>query len=179
MVRVEERYASALLAALQSPQLADEAGTILAEYAACMADNTEFRSFISSPVVPKAVRKETLEKMVEGGLPQLVHNFLFLLVDKGRIELLPEISKAYQLQKAALRNTLVISVHSAYALSEEEQDSICKHFAKKYDAADTILKMKVNPRLLGGVRVHVGDMLYDGTLFGKMERLRREIKKLC
>lgn len=181
MARLEERYASALLSVFEEDTQADTAGIVLEQLAQVMQQNREAQLFMRNPVIKPEAKKETLcmlAKKIEPKPPERLLHFLCLLIDRQRLDLLPGINTAYERLIKRKRNILVLEISSALPLQEAEVQKICAHFAKKYETEKTSVTVTVNPALLGGVRVQVGDMLYDGTLLGRMDELKRQIKSV-
>lgn len=175
MPRPEPRYATALLALAESPAQADYFGQVLDEYSNALQTIPALHQLLQNPVVAPNVKKEGLMRMADPAPTGAVASFLKLLVDKDRIQLLPEIALLYQRMKTEARGILPIQISSAMPLDSDELANICSHFCKRYGKTETRLETHVNPALIGGLRVQVGDDLYDGTLRGRLEGLRRAL----
>lgn len=178
MLQAEVSYAQAILEVFWREGRAKEGLALLQEYAAAIQKRGPLYNFLKSPTVADPIKKETLIKLYDGTLPASMVHFLYLLVDRGRIGLMAEIYAHYERLFAKKSGILEIFVTSAFALSEQETGQLRQVFMKKYGAEDAWVKVQIDPRLLGGVRVQIGDMLYDSSLFGKMESLRREISAM-
>ncbi len=179
MARLEERYASALLSVFDKDAQADTAENILFQLAQTMEQNRDVQLFMRNPVIPPEHKKETLcilAKEAQQNPPEHLLHFLCLLIDRQRLDLLPGIYSAYERLLKRKREILVLEITSALPLQKREVDKISAHFAKKYNATQTSATVIVNPALLGGVRVQVGDVLFDGSLLGRLDGLNRQIK---
>lgn len=175
MLRPEVAYAEALLDLFNERPAAEEAAAQLADYAGALNASPQLAAFLKNPVVPLKAKKETLIKLSHGELPQLMVNFLSLLVDRSRILLLPEIHRHYRLLFAKKYNILIIKAQTAFPLDEAETTQIKTTYMEKYGAKEAWLEVKLDPKWIGGLRIQVGDRMTDNTLFGKLEGLRREI----
>lgn len=175
MRRAETSYAAALLALAETPADARRCGEVLGEYAAAFEENALLRRVLHNPVLPRAFKKQVLTRIIAGDAPQTVLNCVRLMVDKGRIGLLPGVAVEYERQRAVLEGTLVIRIHSAVPLSGEETQRVCALFSARYGASGTRVETVLDPKLIGGIRVQVGDMLYDQSLAGRLSGLRRAI----
>jgi len=65
-----------------------------------------------------------------------------------------------------------IKIYSAYPLEKPVIDRICEKFHAADDGSPADVEVKIDPSLIGGVKVMVGDMVYDGSIKGKLDRLR-------
>ena len=175
MEAVEKSYAAALLALAQNPDEAGRFGQVLDTYAAAYADSAPLRGFLLNPVLPRSAQKDALAKLAPPDAPQTALNCLYVMVDKGRIALLPAVAKAYHSQLAAANDTLIIHVRTAAPLDKGQEEKLCAHFAAQHGAAKAVVETVLDPGLIGGMRVLVGDVLYDQSLFGRLEGLRRAV----
>jgi F-type H+-transporting ATPase subunit delta len=103
-----------------------------------------------------------------------MQNFVRVLAENHRLLLLPEIAAHYEVLRSAVENTLDVEVISAVALDAAQQE-------KLKAALSTRLKRRVRMRnvvdstLLGGALVRAGDLVIDGSLKGRLERLATEL----
>ena len=172
---VSSRYAEALLSLAASPEEADGVGEVLRDLARASEESEEFRSLMFSPIVPVSVKKDTAVKLFKYGtqkIPKLAADFFSLIVEKGRIRLLPEICLEYDKLKASRRNVLPITIFSAQPLDSELLEAICDKYAKIYGAASVQVETALDKQLLGGVCVKIGDIRIDDTLSGRLANLR-------
>lgn len=175
MEAVEKSYAAALLALAEDPAEAERFGEVLDAYAAAYAGSAPLRSFLLNPVLPRGAQKDALARLAPPNAPQKALNCLYLMVDKGRIALLPAVAAAYHSQRAAANDTLIIHVRTAAPLDKGQEEKLCAHFAALHGAAKAVVETVLDPGLIGGIRVQVGDVLYDQSLFGRLEGLRRAV----
>jgi len=105
-----------------------------------------------------------------------MQNFVRVLAENHRLLLLPEIAAHYEVLRSAVENTLDVEVISAVALDASQQE-------KLKAALSTRLKRRVRMRnvvdstLLGGALVRAGDLVIDGSLKGRLERLATELAR--
>lgn len=168
-------YAQALLALAETPAEAGRFGKALEGCAELYEASAALRDFLRDPTLPRAAQKDALARLAPEDTPQMVLNCLWLMVDKGRTGLLPQVAEAYRQHKAQLSNTLVINVCTPMPLSEEETGRICRFFARRFGSANAVVEPFIDPHLIGGIRVQVGDMLFDQSLFGRLKGLERAI----
>jgi F-type H+-transporting ATPase subunit delta len=130
---------------------------------------------LDNPAVPFSQKQELLQRVELPDTPERVKNFLSLLASKNRIHMLPEIIDEFDryAQRGPLPNTAKIT--SAIPLTDEEkrrlQEQLCRRFGQ-----DTLFEYTVNPSILGGVIVRIGDKVIDGSVSGKLAALRDRLK---
>jgi F-type H+-transporting ATPase subunit delta len=132
------------------------------------------RNFFVSGVVGRITRGETLRKVFDERAHALLVNFLLVLNDHERLPLLPAILfEARQLQDERA-NRLPVHVHSATPLSDDQLKRIGDQI-KQSMKLDPILENNVDPELLGGVLIRIGDFVFDGSIRTRLEQIRDQI----
>ncbi len=165
---VEKRYAEALLATAKDPEEANRFGEIL--------QNFGTHQFLSAPNVPSRIKKETIARIFPQDELKLMVNFLSLLIDKNRIGLLSGIAWEYQHLKDERQNNLEIKLSSAMPLNESQVNEIIEKYKKQYGASSAYVTKVINPSLLGGVLIQIGDIRINDTQLGRLNALKRSIK---
>ena len=103
-------------------------------------------------------------------------NFLALLADNGRLECLPEIAAQFEVLRAEVENTLDVEVASAQPLSAEQKSLLSAALAKRFKRQIRITE-SVDPSLVGGAVVRAGDLVIDGSLKSRLDRLEQQIEQ--
>jgi F-type H+-transporting ATPase subunit delta len=108
-------------------------------------------------------------------LDQRMQNFIGILAENHRLLLLPEILVQFEALRASVENTIDVDVVSAVALNEAQTtkltDALTRRFKRKVR-----MQNSVDATLLGGAVVRAGDMVIDGSLKGRLERLATELE---
>jgi F-type H+-transporting ATPase subunit delta len=134
----------------------------------------EYQALERSP----GVRTGQLEELIAGicGEALDAHGkaFLGLLTENGRLDYLPEIAARFEELVAEDQNVAEVEVVSATALDERQRERIAGALRKRL-RRDVRLHCTVDPGLIGGAVVRSGDLLIDGSLKGKLERLETEL----
>ena len=130
-----------------------------------------------SPKHDAEVKKGVVEAIAsKKGFNPTTKNFLLLLVDKGRLPLLPEMYRSYQKlsdEKAGRMNAAAVTASQlTEPLIKEIVTSLEKRTGKKVS-----LSSEVEPALIGGVIIKIGDIIYDGSIKTQLNKLRDNIKK--
>lgn len=176
MSALELRYAEAFLTSVPY-ESADGAGASLSGFSVILTQNCEVREFLLDPTVPSAIRKETSEKLMSESAVPLIKDFIFLLIDKGRLALLPGICAAYAGLNAKRHNSPDICVYSAMPLDDEQIAQIGDKYRKRYNIPAARVCLSVDRKLLGGIMVKIGDIRIDGTLLGRLNGLRQTLER--
>jgi F-type H+-transporting ATPase subunit delta len=173
-VAVAQRmYARALFEAAQEAGRVDAVAADLGALAAAMDDVPELRAFVRNPQVDPEGKAAVLEQLAAEA-DELVRNFVKLAAEKGRAGELPEVSAELDALVARAQNRLAVELTTAYELSDSEATSIVQ--AIENASGRTVEATRsVDPSLIGGIVLQVGSHRADGSVRGRLERLRHEL----
>ena len=173
MAVAQRMYARALFEAARDEGKVERVAPDLTSLARAIEEVPELRAFLSNPEVEPAGKADVLRE-IAGDADELVRNFVQLVAEKGRAGELVEINRELEALVAREQNRLAVELTTAYELSDEEAQSIVEAIerasGRKVDATRT-----VDPDLIGGIVLKVGSFLADGSVRGRLERLRREL----
>ncbi|MDG4658509.1 F0F1 ATP synthase subunit delta [Ectobacillus antri] len=173
---VASRYAVALFKLAKEKHMLETFEEELRTVKEVFQNTKELHMFLEQPNISNEKKKDML-KTVFSSLSQPMLNTLCLLVDKQREDIVTDIADAYFELANAERNIADATVYSVRPLTEDEKAGIAEVFAKR-DGKDAIrIKNVVNTELLGGIKVRIGNRIYDGSLQGKLARIQRELLK--
>jgi len=166
-------YARALFQAAQDAGRIDEVAGDLAALANAMDDVPELRAFLRNPQIEPTGKADVLDQLA-GDADELVRNFVRLAAEKGRAGDIPEISAELEALVARAQNRLAVELTTAHELSDDEATSIVK--AIETASGRTVEATRtVDPSLIGGIVLQVGSHRADGSVRGRLERLRHEL----
>ena len=138
----------------------------------------ELTRLLSNPSVPTASRVEVLERVVGDDITGAQRNLLSLMVRRGRFEQLPavirEFRRLYRLREGIVEATVTSATTLDRAGLSALQARLEAVTGKRIE-----LSQDVDPELLGGVQVRVGDQLIDGSVAGRLERLRNDFSNIA
>lgn len=126
------------------------------------------------PRVAGADKKKLLAEAVAGKVAKTTQNFLDLLIDKKRFELLSLVAAGFAKLLAEKHGTARAQVRTARALSSESQQKL-KERLKVFSGMDVELDVKEDPELIGGVVVRLGDWVLDSSLRGQLRTMKEAI----
>lgn len=156
-------YARALLALASDRAEADQIEGELTDLAGLLAANPGFESYLASPLVDDEGRTATLEKALRERASDLVVNTIQVMNGKGRLGLLRALAEAYRLENEHQRGEVDVEVTTAVELSDELRRRIAIT-ASRYSGRTARLVEKVDPVLLGGLVLRIGDRKIDSSL---------------
>lgn len=164
-------YAEALFASARNDQAALESWSSLLSELAQLVSIDDVREAMTDPRLNASKRIELLTGLVKSPLSDAARNFIALLVDNQRILVLPQIAEQFEHLKNQLEGTALAEIRSAFPLSDEQVQQLVAGLEKKFG-----LKLKpavtVDPELIGGVRVIVGDQVLDTSVQAQLARMR-------
>ncbi|HEX7748015.1 MAG TPA: F0F1 ATP synthase subunit delta [Bordetella sp.] len=169
---VARPYAEALFQAASDDQALGLAGWAdLVGEMAQVAANPDVRNAMSDPRLDDAQRIQVFGSLLKSKLPASAGNFIELLVQNDRLLLLPEIAEQFIALKNHHEGTAQAEITSAFELSEAQVKDLVVALEGKFS-----LKLKphvtVDPSLIGGVRVAVGDQVLDTSVQAQLTRMR-------
>ncbi|MFC4599745.1 F0F1 ATP synthase subunit delta [Cohnella hongkongensis] len=172
---VAKRYAKALFQAAEQKGLVAETETQLKLIVDVIEGNAEVRAFLAAPNITLEKKKQVLFQAFAADVSPIVMNTVGLLVERGREGSLTAILTAYLQVAGEALGRADAHVTSPAPLSQEEQTKLAEKFGALLGKKVRITN-SVNPQLLGGLTVRIGDTLYDGSLRGKLERLDKTLQ---
>lgn len=166
-------YARALFEAADEADRVDAVASDLAAIAGAMDEVPELRAFLRNPQIDPAGKAEVLEQLTREA-DELVGNFVRLVAEKGRAGELPEISAELDALVAQAQNRLTVELTTAHELSNAEAKSIVQQI-EQASGRTVEATRSVDPSLIGGIVLRIGSHLADGSVRGRLERLRHEL----
>lgn len=129
---------------------------------------------LANPAVPAPRRAELVERILGGRVPQGPRNLVQLLLRRGRIESLPAVAREYRRLYERREGIVEARVTSAAPLDDAETAALRKRLSAT-TGGRIEMAFEVDPAILGGVVVRLGDRLIDGSVRGRLERLRSRL----
>lgn len=168
-------YAEALLDSLPRDADAVALGEQLTELARLMRGTAGCAEFLANPAIGPAARLAMVERLFGPFVSQPVAALLGVLANNHRLAVLPAIAEQYSLLLDQRKGCINVSVHSAVTLTEEQIETLTAALAEKLGATPK-LTVTVDPSLVGGLRVQVGDKIYDASVAGALRRFREKME---
>ena len=170
------RYAKALFAVGKEDGKLDDYSEALQGLAGLYDSDSGIADALTNPLYPLDVREKVMEGVVASiGVDKIMSNFLNLLVEKKRADVLPDIAEEFQIMVDEEKNVSHGTVVSAVELSKELQAKV-QATLEKLTGKKVELSASVDASIIGGVIAKVGDLELDGSIRTQLAGLKDSIK---
>lgn len=171
---VAKRYALALFQLANEHQLLNEMEEELRVVKEVVNQNTELNAVLKSPRLSIAKKKEIL-KDTFGAVNTYVLNTLLILVERHRENEISDVADQFIHLANDERGIAEAKVYSIRPLTDVEREALSGTFAAKVGKSSLRIDNIVDSNLLGGIKLRIGNRIFDGSLRGKLERLERQL----
>jgi len=172
--KVASRYAEALLISAKSEGKLVEVAESFASVIDVTAGEKDLITFIDSPQVRTEEKKELLQKVFGGRIEKVLLNFFFLLIDRNRIDNVRDIGEVFADLVEEDQGIIRAEVVTALALPADLAAGLKTKLAA-VTGAKVVLERKIDPAVLGGVCVTMGDKVLDGTVRTNLDLLSKTL----
>jgi F-type H+-transporting ATPase subunit delta len=170
------RYARALAESVEASKL--DPGTVssqLDDFASTWKESPDLRQFFESPAFPPAQKVAFLDKLNEKiGLTPLVRNFLAVLIDHDRIGAVNEVIDGYRREMDLRQGIFEAEIVSARKLDDDERRKLEAQVGQVVGGR-VKAKYREDKNLMGGAIVTIGTTVYDGSVRGRLDRLKEQL----
>jgi F-type H+-transporting ATPase subunit delta len=173
MEEIAEVYARALFEVAQEQDKLDEIHEQLDAFAQAVGENIDLARFFFSPYFSTEDKKDALHKAVDGA-DDAVMNFLEALIERHRMPVIFRIRADFEALYDKSNKLLPVTVTSAVELDQETIASLGKRIGEQ-TGNQIELSSKVDPEILGGIVLRVGNFIMDASIRTRLEQLRREV----
>ncbi len=175
---VASRYARALADLVLDPGkgIAPEAAAAqLAAFEQAVSASPDLRNILLSPAVTPARKRAVVARLSEPlGISRLVRNFLYVLIDRRRTAMLDEVREAFQTLIDERTGAVEAHVMTARPLSEDQRQAVARRLGQ-VTGKQVRCKFSLEEELIGGVVTRIGSTIYDGSVRGQLDALRRRL----
>jgi F-type H+-transporting ATPase subunit delta len=169
------QYANALADIALEQGAADAASKQLADFGAAYETSAELRTFLASPAISREAKQSVVEKIAARvGASKIIRNFLFVIIDHRRTVILPEIIERFQEVIRQRQGVAEAEVRSAVELSASQKSAMAQMLAQ-VTGGRVETTYALDPTLLGGAIVRIGDTVYDGSLRHRLNEMRAKL----
>lgn len=168
-------YATALLDLAFDKGVHAEILSELKAFGQILDREPDFAAFLGTPNIRREVKKELITRVFGPKVSDFTLNFLNILIDKRRQVYLRLIIQAFEDGYHLRMNELVVKVQTAVPLEGAQRTRLQKALKAKYDK-EVVLEERVNPRVLGGLVLQVGDTRVDGSLRSRLEMIGAKLE---
>jgi F-type H+-transporting ATPase subunit delta len=174
--RLATRYAKSLI------DLAIERGELEQVYAdmqwinAVCKSNKDFVNLLRSPIITSDTKKKILEAVTTGNISEMTAGFNRLLITKGRESNLPEISQAFISSYKEKKNIHTVNLTTATPVTDTVKNAIIAQVKKSAGFQHVELEEKVDPNIIGGFVLQVGDQLVDASVAYDLKAIAKQFE---
>ncbi len=175
---IASRYARPLVDIVMepgSPLTANDAIAQLKTIEALIASSSDLRHALSTPAVRPAHKRAVAARLIADlSISKLIRNFLFVIIDHRRMPLLSEIREAFEAEIDERLGFVRADVSSAQPLDDKESAAIQTELSR-LTGKQIRARFQVDPNLIGGVVARIGSTVYDGSIRGQLDNMRRRL----
>ena len=171
---VAKRYALALFQLSKENNLLAQVEQELRVVKEVLVNSSDLNAVLQSPKVTAAKKKEIIKDSFSKVNP-FVLNTLMILIDRHRQDQMVEVVDQFVELSNEEHGIADAKVYSIRPLTEDESEALSASFAAKVGKKSLRIQNIVDPELLGGLKIRIGNRIYDGSLRGKLNRLERKL----
>jgi len=171
MAIVEKRYAQALLNCSKSDKDNEMFEQGLNSMASLFNSNMQFKKILLDPRIGNDVKLNIIKEIFPEHQNNVFISFVNLLLDKNRINIIDGISNEYAKLNCVLNNELNMKIVSAKELNDDEINDLTVKYKNMYNADKVKYSLEIDKELLGGIKVVIGNKIYDGSLKTQLRRM--------
>ncbi len=173
MEEIAEVYARALFEVAQERGVIDDVRTQLGQFADALSDNRDLSVFFFSPYFSTEEKKDGLKRLIEGADPAFM-SFLEALVERHRMPVIFRIRTRYEQYWEEENQLLPVQVTSAVALEQSVVQNIGERIGEQ-TGRKVELSSQVDPDILGGIVLRVGNFILDASIRNRLNQLRKQV----
>ncbi len=175
VVTIARPYAEAMFGLAKSKNKFDQMSEELMTMVGIFEDS-QMKNFIGQPQTTNQEIESAFLQVMDGITSEWSHNFMRVLIKNNRLSLLPVIRTLYETLKAAEKGSVDVKIKSAYQLEKIDLDKLVGIFSKSINKKITPL-VEIDKGLIGGVKVEVGDKVWDMSISGKLKDMSSSLSK--
>ena len=163
-------YAASYIEVAQKNNKLDDFKDAIIEIVALLAENKDLSKYLHSPGVSKLSKKNIIKKMFENHFSKYVINFILLLIENQRLEIISDINDEVNKAIDLLENNQRVTIVSKLKLTNDIREKIISKLKKQLQK-NIIITEKMDKSILGGIIIKIGDLVIDGSF-------RKDLKKI-
>ncbi len=173
MEEIAQVYARSLFEVAKERGVVDEVREQLGQFSDAVNENRELQVFLFSPYFSSEEKKQGLDRMIEGA-DETFMNFLQALVERHRMPAIFRIRGRYEAYWDEEHKLLPVEVTSAVSLDDSTVNSIGERIGEQ-TGLDVELSSNVDPDILGGIVLRVGNFILDASIRNRLNQLRKQV----
>lgn len=174
MKPVARPYAQALYEYAKENNIVSACSHLLVALLECV-ENNNIACLLNAPEYSQDDVAELLIEVLSGGLDDYAKNFIRLLAIHQRLPVIPSVYHLFLQYKAEDEQSKTARITTAFKVSASSVNKIKEKLEQKYRCGMTV-EMVVDPGVIGGALIEIGDQVIDGSIKGKLDKLRHELQ---
>ncbi len=175
--RVARRYARALFNAAVRAQSIEPVNEALQQLLSVLHEQPPLRHLLLNPLIPRERKQQMVQDTIGRSTHPLLASLLSVLVDKRRERLLTEVAREFGELRDEHLGIVRVQATTAYPLDSQQQEALIRSLERR-TSRTVVLDTRVDPSLIGGIVVRIGDTIIDGSVRGQLLRLRQYLLNL-
>ncbi len=168
------RYAKALFALSEEEDSLYPVYISFQEIGAILKERNELKVFIQNPLFSREERAPILQRTFDGKVPKLLLKFFMFLNEKNRLNILGHICESFDELYLEKNNQMKGALETSFSLQEDQKQGIQQKLHRNFQK-EVFLDCQIKPELLGGFRLLVAGMLFDGSVKSRLEQFRQKV----
>jgi F-type H+-transporting ATPase subunit delta len=164
-------YAQALFEAAREREELEETLENLKEFVSALYESEELKSFFYGTQIPESQKRRAIDGLTEE-MTTSTRNFLKVLTDNGRVEILEEVVPRYEDHVKEYQGKVEVELTTAVELSDGMLDRVKSRLGEILDGREVVLETNVDSGLVGGAVFRFGERRIDGSVRGRLQGLR-------
>ncbi|SRR5690606_4448380 len=173
--KVASRYAKSLIDLAQEQGNLEAVKNDMEQFVAVLYANKELQAVLKNPIMKQDKKRNILDALFDKRIHPSIIAFFHIMVRKGRAGILYATAREFIREYNEVKSIVHATVVSATTLSTKNLDALRKVIAGEINA-EVVLQNRVDPSLIGGFVVNVGDKQIDASISGKLNKLRRHFE---
>lgn len=171
---IAEKYSQAFFDLAKDQQLLEPLEEDLLYVREVLADHPELRSFLGNPVIEAGEKRGLIGKIFKDAIQKLTLQFLYVMINRRRESCIIEAIDGYVAKSREARNIQMVKVLAAAPLTEAEEEKL-KNRLESLTGKTIMLEIRLDPSLLGGMVIQIGDTYIDASVGRRLEELKKSL----
>lgn len=171
--RAALRYAKAILDLAKDSKIETKVNEDMLLVASTISENHELDVMLRSPIIKAVAKRNVLNTLFENKVNELTLGVFHLLLDNKRLDILYPVAKQYTIIYDYLKSIEIAKVTTAVPITKELEDQVLAKILK-LTGHEASIENHVNPAILGGFILRVGDIQYDASISNHLNKLKKE-----
>lgn len=171
--RAALRYAKAILNLAKDSKIESKVNDDMLLVASTIAENNDLDVMLRSPIIKAAAKQNVLNTLFENKVNELTLGVFHLLLENKRLDILYAVAKQYTIIFDYLKNIEIAKVTTAVPITKEIENEVLAKILK-LTGHEASIENHVNPDILGGFILRVGDLQYDASISNHLYKLKKE-----